>query len=282
MSSVLFTGDSLTLIDAGRVESPNTSIYPAIKALGRKPAEISLIILTHAHWDHCAGAAQILRDTGCDLAVHRNGEAYLKEPDSVVKELNRRFLEIGPGNMGKLDPIDSMTLFTDGNNFDLDGRRLKVAHTPGHSACSCCIVEPDIGLYISGDSIQGRGENRPLIFHDIKEYISSMNRLLDEPVETIVNGHPFSPSYSGLVKGEETIVQVKESIETAEGLMSQVLIILKGAKRPLSIIEIHKTVKVSRTFTIGCVLEALEREGKSTRESLGGKVLWRAGATRLI
>jgi glyoxylase-like metal-dependent hydrolase (beta-lactamase superfamily II) len=275
VSSVLISGDSLTLIDAGRAESPNTSIYPAIKALGRNPKEISLIILTHAHWDHCAGAAQIIRDTGCDIAVHRNGEEYLREPESVVKELHRRFPGIPTGNMGKLDPIESMTMITDGYIFDLDERELKIIHTPGHSSCSCCIVEPDIGLYISGDSIQGRGENRPLLFHNVRDYIESMNDLLDEPIKAMVNGHPFPPSNSGLVRGDKVIIQVKESIKAVEQLVNQVLVVLKNAKKPLSILEIYEEVKASRPFTIGCVLEALELESKATREKLGEQILWR-------
>ena len=87
VSSVLLMGESLTLVDAGRVESPENSIYPAVRALGRDPREISLLVLTHAHWDHCAGASQIKRETGCKVAVHSNGEAYLTDPETVARSL---------------------------------------------------------------------------------------------------------------------------------------------------------------------------------------------------
>jgi glyoxylase-like metal-dependent hydrolase (beta-lactamase superfamily II) len=212
VSSVLIMGDSLTLIDAGRAESPNTSIYPAIKALGRDPMEIDLIVLTHAHWDHCAGVAQIMRETDCRVAVHTNGESYLKNPEIVARELKSRFPGVPPGNMGKFSAIEPVTLLTEGTGIHLDGRKLKVVHTPGHSACSCCIVEPTLGLYISGDSIQGWDERRPLIFYDAKDYLASMERLLDEPIKTIVNGHPFSPSCKGILKEEEAIRQIEGSI----------------------------------------------------------------------
>ena len=52
-------------------------------------------------------------------------------------------------------------MFTEGSTIPLDGRELKVVHTPGHSAGSCCTVEPDLGLYIAGDSVQGRGRGAP-------------------------------------------------------------------------------------------------------------------------
>jgi hypothetical protein len=38
--------------------------------------------------------------------------------------------------------------------------------------------------------------------------------------------------------------------------------------------KIFEKAKISRPFTIGCILEALEAEGKATRETMGGNVLW--------
>jgi hypothetical protein len=101
-----------------------------------------------------------------------------------------------------------------------------------------------------------------------------MNNLLDEPNKTIVNGHIFPPSNSGLVKGDKAIIQVKESIRALEELVNQVLVALKKAREPVSILEIHEVIEGSRPFTIDCVLEALEQEGKTTREKLGGNILW--------
>jgi glyoxylase-like metal-dependent hydrolase (beta-lactamase superfamily II) len=274
VSSVLILGDSLTLIDAGRAESPNTSIYPAIKALGRDPMEIDLIVLTHAHWDHCAGVAQIKRETDCRVAVHINGECYLRNPEMVVREINSRFPGVPPGKMGAFDAIEPDELFIDGTEIHLDGRKLKVVHTPGHSPCSCCIVEPDFGLYIAGDSIQGWGGRRPLIFYDLKDYLSSMEQLLDEPIKTMVNGHPFSPSGKGILKGEEAIRQIEGSIRAVDELTSTILRILDASEAPTSLMKILEIAKISRAFTIGCILEVLEAEGKVTRETVRGNVLW--------
>ena len=276
VSSVLIMGESLTLVDAGRVESPKTSIYPAIRALGRDPREISLLVLTHAHWDHCAGAVQIKRDTGCDVAVHSNGKAYLADPETVARELTSRFPGVPAGNMAAFDAVDPEIVFSEGSTIALDGRDLKVVHTPGHSAGSCCIVEPDLGLYIAGDSIQGRGERRPLIFHDANAYLSSMKRLLGEPIEILVNGHPFPPSGEGVLRGEATKRHVEESLKAVEELRDTVLEALDGSAGPVSVTEVHEATGVSQPFTIGCILEALAAEGKATRETIGGRVQWQA------
>jgi glyoxylase-like metal-dependent hydrolase (beta-lactamase superfamily II) len=276
VSSVLITGKTLTLVDAGRVESPDNSIYPAIKALGREPQEISLLVLTHSHWDHSAGAAQIKRETGCKLAVHSNGEAYLKDPETVARELAGRFPGIPPGNMADLDAVTPEILFAHGSTIPLDDRELKIVHTPGHSACSSCIVEPDLGIYIAGDSIQGRGEGRPLIFHDTIDYIASMKRLRGETIETLVNGHPFPPSGKGVLRGEKATMHVEESIKAVEVLTATVLETLKESDSPVTIMEIHETAGASQTYTIGCILESLAARGKASRETDGGRTVWQA------
>jgi glyoxylase-like metal-dependent hydrolase (beta-lactamase superfamily II) len=260
VSSVLIMGESLTLVDAGRVESPETSIYPAIRALGRDPREVSLLVLTHAHWDHCAGAAQIKRETGCDVAVHSNGGAYLADPEKVARELTSRFPSVPAGNMAAFDAVEPDLVFSEGSKIAIDGRELKVVHTPGHSAGSCCIVEPDIGLYIAGDSIQGRGERRPLIFHDANAYLSSMKRLLGEPIETLVNGHPFPPSGEGVLRGEATKRHVEESIKAIEELREKVREALDDSDGTLSPVEIHEATGASQPYTIGCIIEALKAE----------------------
>ncbi|MBQ04447.1 hypothetical protein CL673_07060 [Candidatus Bathyarchaeota archaeon] len=276
VSSVLIVGESLTLVDAGRVESPEASIYPAIRTLGRDPQEISLLILTHTHWDHCAGAAQIKKETSCKVAVHVNGEAYLADPEKVTQDLTTRFPGIPSGNMAGLDAVEPEIVFTDGSRISFDGRVLEVVHTPGHSAGSCCIVEPGLGLYIAGDSIQGRGERRPLIFHDTRAYIASMKRLLGEPIKTIVNGHPFPPSRKEVLRGEDTRRQVEESIKAVKDLRTAVLNALRESNDLMSIRELHEAVGVSHPFTIGCILESLEAEGDVMQEMMGGRTHWQA------
>ena len=70
VSSCLIESEGIILIDAGRAESPEDKIYPYMKSIGRNPSEISHLVLTHAHWDHCAGATRIKKDTDCRVGIH--------------------------------------------------------------------------------------------------------------------------------------------------------------------------------------------------------------------
>jgi glyoxylase-like metal-dependent hydrolase (beta-lactamase superfamily II) len=273
VSTCLIVDEGLTIIDAGRPGSPETSIYPYIRKLGRDPSEISLIILTHAHWDHCGGVARMKEDSGCKVAVHENGRAYLEEPGLIEMELAERFPEFPAGEMG-FDTVKVDQVFKDGSKLDLDNRSLNVVSTPGHSACSSCIVDEEQGIFVSGDSVQGRGENRPLLFHDAVSYLESMNRLLESPIQTMVNGHPFPPSGKAVLKGEQVREHIMESIVAIEELKAMVEGALNRIKEPVSMMAIYREFNIARFYTIGCILEALEAEGKSRRVKRGNDLLW--------
>ena len=68
-------------------------------------------------------------------------------------------------------------------------------HTPGHSPGGIALFEADTGMLISGDIVY----DGPLIESDdpaeMQQYVTSMKRLLDLPVQTVHGGH--FPSYDG-------------------------------------------------------------------------------------
>jgi glyoxylase-like metal-dependent hydrolase (beta-lactamase superfamily II) len=273
VSSCLIVDEGLTIIDAGRPESPEASIYPYIRRLGRDPSEISLVVLTHAHWDHCGGVARLKEASDCRVAVHENGRAYLEEPGFIETELAERFPELPAEDMG-FDVVKADLVFRDGDKLDLDNRSLNVVSTPGHSACSSCIVDEGQGVFVAGDSVQGRGENRPLLFHDAGAYLESMNRLLETPIRTMVNGHPFPPSGKAVLRGEQVREHIMESIVAIEELRKAVEGTLDRMKEPWSVAQIHREVNMARFYTVGCILEALEAEGRSRRVERGDELLW--------
>jgi len=273
VSSCLIVGDSLTLVDAGREESPEASIYPYIRGLRRDPSEISLVILTHAHWDHCAGAARIRRDSGCRVAVHRNGIPYLKDPKLLNRERAERFPGVPLRGM-EFEAVEPDIDFLDGDVLSIQGRKLRVVHTPGHSSCSCCIVEEKQGIFIAGDSIQGRGEGRPLIFQSVDTYVDSMKRLLDMPIEGIVCGHPFPPFEKALLRGEETSMHIRESMNAVEELINLVRRTLESSRKPMNLMQVHKAASAAPLYTIGCVLESLVAQEDAQRLKIGNEQLW--------
>ncbi|MEM2110554.1 MAG: MBL fold metallo-hydrolase [Candidatus Bathyarchaeia archaeon] len=228
-TSCAIVDKSIALIDAGLSESPEKAIYPYIRKIGREPSEISLIILTHAHFDHCAGVARIKKDTGCKVCVHESGKQYLEDPRLMLKHLRERFpityteWEWIPD----FEPTQADFVFKDGDKLYFDGHELRALHVPGHSQDSSCIIEEEQGVYISGDSVQGKGEKRPLLFQSSTEYVKSMQRLLNESMQVLVTGHPFPPFNKTVLTEKESREYVKHSLKGIEELRNSVESILK-------------------------------------------------------
>ena len=274
VSSIAILDDAITLVDVGASDSPRTAIYPYLKKIGREPSEISRIILTHAHLDHCGGVAQIKKETGCKVYVHKSGKPYVEDADLINKELHERFPSICPRGKPGFESFKADVIFEGGDILELDGRRIHILHTPGHSPDSSCLLDEETGVCIAGDSVQGRGEGRPLLFYSSKEYAKSMRRLLQEPVKVFITGHPFPPFNEAVLRGEQVVKHINESLKGIKELKSQVWEILKEAEKPLSIKQIHEKAIASRAVTIGCILEDLEKEGKVKRERFNGIYKW--------
>ncbi len=274
VSSCVLLGESIILVDVGTKDSPGEAIYPYIRSIGRDPSEISHIILTHAHFDHCGGASIIKRDTGCKVLVHKLGRPYLEDAGLIDRELHERFPSIFPARKARFESISVDGTFEDGDILDIEGRRIRILHTPGHSACSSCIIDEENGIYISGDSVQGRGDRRPLLFHSAETYIRTLRRLLNEPINALVTGHPFPPFKEAVLRGENARKHVEESLKGIEELQSRVLRALKDSEKPISIGQIHKIVGMSQPVTIGCILEDLEREGIAEKTRAEEAYLW--------
>jgi len=274
VSSCAVIGDTVILIDAGTADSPKDAIYPYLRSIGREPSEISHIILTHAHLDHCGGVAPIKKETDCKVYVHKLGKPYLEDAGLINRELHDRFPALYPKRKPDFDSVKADATFEDSDVLDLEGRQIRVLHTPGHSSCSSCLIDEEQGVYISGDSIQGRGKRRPLLFYSSKEYAESMRRLLKEPVKILITGHPFPPFNDAVLKGEDALKHIRESLKGIEELKALVLGILERSEEPLSVKQIYGRAGVSQPVTIGCILEDLEREKKTERMEAAGNYLW--------
>ena len=72
------SGDGLVLIDAGLRNSP-PRITEAIYSLGRLPANVVAIVITHTHRDHVGGLAEMKRRTGAEVWMHPADAALLRD-----------------------------------------------------------------------------------------------------------------------------------------------------------------------------------------------------------
>ncbi len=71
------TGDGLILLDTAIPESVYL-LVDSIYQLGYKPEDIKKILISHAHFDHCGGAAAMKALTGADLYMSREDYEFMK------------------------------------------------------------------------------------------------------------------------------------------------------------------------------------------------------------
>jgi glyoxylase-like metal-dependent hydrolase (beta-lactamase superfamily II) len=174
--SYILAGETLTLIDTG-VAGCEETIFAYIRSIGRKPSEISLIILTHAHPDHIGAARAVQQVTGCTIMAHPAERAWIEDVDLQNRE---RPVPGFPKLVG--GPVQVDHELEDGDVIDPDGTEgyeMQVFHTPGHSAGSISLLLPGERALFCGDVVPVEGDLP--VYDDPVESVRSLRRLRTIP-----------------------------------------------------------------------------------------------------
>ncbi len=193
--------ESLTLVDAGTRKSwPR--IAKAIGELGRRPEEITDIVVTHLHPDHTGGLAAARQATGArvwmhaaDAALVRGGEGRrpLKAaPRSLMGGLFTFFAGKGGSPIAAV-PVDREA--GDRQELPVAGGLLPL-WTPGHSAGHLAYLWPqDGGVLFVGDAAAHTVRLRPSpVYEDYERGLESLRALagVDFQVACFSHGRPIT------------------------------------------------------------------------------------------
>ena len=200
----LLKQQGLVLVDTG-VPEQRDRFRKRLEELSITPRDISLIVLTHGHWDHIGSAADIRDLTGGTIAINH------REKDCVEQALKK--LPPGIGPLGKvmalLTRLMAATVEFRGCAVDLTlddaelslrpfGIEGRVLHTPGHTWGSMSILL-DTGEAFVGDLAMSFlplrfGSVMPLLGEDRDAVRESWRLLLDNGAAQIYpsHGNPFA------------------------------------------------------------------------------------------
>ena len=77
--------DKKALVDTGPATSSGV-VIEGIKRVGRKPEDISYIIVTHIHLDHSGGVGRLIKSIpGADVIVHHRAVKHVINPEKLIK-----------------------------------------------------------------------------------------------------------------------------------------------------------------------------------------------------
>ncbi|MGM1061713.1 MBL fold metallo-hydrolase [Saccharothrix sp. Mg75] len=204
-------GSSLTLVDAGYPRDLG-ALLASIEAVGRRPEDVTAVVLTHAHLDHMGGIPAVVARcgapvmTGAEEARHARRE-YLEQitPVQMLRQCTRvagvRWVAdtvraVGLANLKM--KVDDVVAVEPGVPLDVPGGLVAVP-TPGHTRGHTAYLMPSTGVLFSGDTLVtghpisrlGTGAQKlPAVFNESEEGVErAVAGLRDLPADTLVPGH---------------------------------------------------------------------------------------------
>ena len=153
----------VTVVDAA---FPSTwrHLMSALGAIGRTPADVEALVLTHGHFDHVGFAARAARELSVPVWVHLGDRRLAAHPYRYARERTPfgyplRYPAAIPvlaamtaaGALTVKGVKDVSELPAQGT-LDVPGHP-RVIFTPGHTFGHCALHLPDRGVLLSGDAL---------------------------------------------------------------------------------------------------------------------------------
>jgi glyoxylase-like metal-dependent hydrolase (beta-lactamase superfamily II) len=200
----LIKEDGIILVDAG-MPNQGKKFIKYLNDLSIKPRGISLILLTHGHWEHIASASEFKKLTGCKVAINQHEKDWVEQafkpwPPGInlwgkvcaaIGNMLLPFINF-PGT-----PVD-LVLEDEEYLLESYGIHGKVIYTPGHSSGSMSLLL-DTGDAFVGDLAMNRlpmriGPGMPIFAENANTVKESWRLLISSGAKQIfpAHGKPFS------------------------------------------------------------------------------------------
>jgi glyoxylase-like metal-dependent hydrolase (beta-lactamase superfamily II) len=182
-------GRGLILIDTG-TPGKGAKVLAYLASIGKKPSDVSYIVLTHPDADHSGSAAELKRLTGAELAIGEfdaprlSGEQKLKEASGLGGMMIGVF-----GAFMKVERVKPDLALKDGDEVG----PLAILHTPGHTDGSISVYKPGDAIFV-GDLLRTDGSGNlklasPNMSRDMDAVRRSTERISKLKFAMLLPGH---------------------------------------------------------------------------------------------
>lgn len=146
-------GDGFVLVETGPASGVQR-LLNGIRALGRDPADLRAILLTHIHLDHAGATGSLLRlAPQVEVYVHEIGAPHLIDPSALLRSAERIYGDQMDALWGTTLPVpeDAVTPITHGTVLPIGTRVFDVLYTPGHASHHVAYIDRDTRFAVVGD-----------------------------------------------------------------------------------------------------------------------------------
>lgn len=159
----ILDGPGLVIVDTG-MKGDEEAVLQAIENMGRKPGDVTHILITHAHIDHTGSLAVLKEKTGAQVVASAH-ETEFVAGTKKTSAMGRQGLG-GKIFKAVLYVLETFIYPYDGTGVDIACRGgevldicgpVHVLATPGHSPGSLSFLMPEKGVMFTGDALTGVG-----------------------------------------------------------------------------------------------------------------------------
>ena len=295
-------GSGVVLVDTG-MHAPGSLAHLelALEQVNLKLELVRLVVITHAHSDHCGQAMAIAERAGCEVWMHPNHAHQTRAAEDPEQALARRvevarqsgvpeaplaaWLEArksqGSGIAGTLEADRDLV---PGVVVDTDLGPWTVHETPGHAPSHVVLHQAERRVMLSGDHLLGRVS----LYYDygwspdpVGEFLDSLDKAaaLDTRLALSGHGRPFADVPGHIEANRNLVHQRLDAVRSA--LSAAPVTAFELAPVVYGEMFMQATAQWLLTKVL-CYLEHLSRRGEAERlpgEPEGEPERWRAAAS---
>jgi metallo-beta-lactamase class B len=191
LASYLITTPEGHILINSSLEANVPMIRTSVESLGFKFTDIKILLISHAHFDHCAGSAMVKQLTGAKYLV-MDGDV------DVVQSGGKSDFQYGNDPTAQYPPAQVDRVLHDGDEVKLGKAILKAHLTPGHTkGCTTWTMKVNDGSKLRNVVIIGspnvnpgyqlvESKVYPRIFEDYEKTFRVLNSL---PVDYFLGAH---------------------------------------------------------------------------------------------
>lgn len=212
---VLLEGDPLVLLDTGPLwPGSREALVRELAALGYRPSDLDLVVLSHRHCDHL-GLAPWLESEGAQVIAHHEALPWLSQAahhtgrvDLFTTTMTRAgappdlaagALAFDHWSYAGIGPVQRPQPVREGDLLRLGSRDWRVLEMPGHCHTQLVLLDEQTGVALGGDHLLAHISSNALIdvvlpcqvepIRPLGIYRRSLDRMAELPISTVVTGH---------------------------------------------------------------------------------------------